>query len=54
MTQCSTLNIKFSKSKLEKLKPATKNATGVTWILSSNFIGITFNKNDVRAEGLAN
>ena len=59
MTQCSTLNIKFSKSKLEKLKPATKNATGVTWILSSIFIGITcagatINKNDGRAEGLAN
>ena len=59
MTQYSTLNIKLSKSKLEKLKPATKNATGVTWILSSNLVGITcagatVNKNAVRAEGLVN
>ena len=43
MTQYNTLNVKISNSKLNKLKFAIKNRTGVTLNLSSNVIG---NSND--------
>ena len=39
MTQCSSLNVKLSKSQLNKLKSAVKNGTDVVLRLSSNMIG---------------
>ena len=39
MAQYNTLNVKLSNSKLNKLKFAIKNGTGLTLNLSSNFIG---------------
>ena len=39
MTQYNTLNVKFPKSQLNKLKTGTKNATEVTLKLSSNNVG---------------
>ena len=39
MTHYNTLNVKVSNSKLNKLKSAIKNGTGVTLNLSSNSIG---------------
>ena len=39
MTQYNTLNVKLSKSQLNKLKPVTKNETKVVLRLSSNMIG---------------
>ena len=39
MTQCNTLNIKMSNSKLYKLKSGINNGTEVTLKLSSNVIG---------------
>ena len=39
MTQCNSLNVKLSNSKLNKLKSAIKNETDVILILSSNMIG---------------
>ena len=43
MTQCNTLNVKFSNSQLNKFKSAIKNGTEVFLNLSSNLIG---NSND--------
>ena len=43
MTQYSTLNVKFSNSRINKLKPGIKNGPMVTLNLSSNVIG---NSND--------
>ena len=39
MTQYNSLNVKLSNSKLNKLKSAIKNETGVVFRLSSNMIG---------------
>ena len=39
MTQYNSLNVKLSNSKLNKLKSAIKNGTGVVFRLSSNMIG---------------
>ena len=39
MTQYSSLNVKLSKSQLDKLKSAIKNKTDVILRLSSNMIG---------------
>ena len=39
MTQYNSLNVKLSKSQLDKLKSATKNETEVALRLSSNMIG---------------
>ena len=39
MTQYNSLNVKFSKSQLNKLKSAIKNETEVILRLSSNMIG---------------
>ena len=39
MTQCNSLNVKLSKSQLNKLKSAIKNETDVILRLSSNMIG---------------
>ena len=39
MTQYNSVNVKLSNSKLEKLKSAIKNKTGVILILSINEIG---------------
>ena len=44
MTQYNMLNIKFSISQLNKLKPARKNRTEVTLNLSSNLIGNSNNE----------
>ena len=38
MTQCNNLNVKLSKSQLNKLKSAIKNETKVVLRLSSNMI----------------
>ena len=43
MTQYNRLNVKFSNSKINKLKSAVKNGTEATLNLSSNLIG---NSND--------
>ena len=43
MTHYNTLNVKLSNSQFHKLKPATKNGTGVILNLLSNLIG---NSND--------
>ena len=43
MTQCNTLNVKLSNSKLNKLKSGIKNGTERTLNLPSNMIG---NSND--------
>ena len=39
MDQCNSLNVKLSKSQLNKLKPAIKNETDVALRLSSNMVG---------------
>ena len=39
MTQYDTLNVKLSTSQLDKLKPGMKNATKVTFKISSNVVG---------------
>ena len=39
MTQCNSLNVKLSKSELNKLKSAIKNGTDVILRLSSTMIG---------------
>ena len=39
MTQCNSLNVKLSNSKLNKLNSAIKNETEVVLRLSSNMIG---------------
>ena len=39
MTQCNTLNVKLSNSKLNKLKSGIKNGTKVTVKFSSNAVG---------------
>ena len=39
MTQCNSLNVKLSKSQLNKLKSAIKNETDLILRLSSNMIG---------------
>ena len=38
MTRCNTLNVKLSKSQLNKLKFGIKNGTEVTLNLSSNVV----------------
>ena len=43
MTQCNSVNVKFSNSQVDKLKSATKHETGLTLGLSSSVIG---NSND--------
>ena len=45
MTQYSTLNVKLSKSQLNKLKSGTKNDTEVTLKLSSNVVGDSNDEN---------
>ena len=44
MTQYNTLNVKLSKSQLNKLKSAIKNGTEVTLNLSSNLIGDSYDE----------
>ena len=44
MAQYSTLNVKLSNSKLNKMKSDIKNGTEVTLNLSSNVIGNSDNK----------
>ena len=46
MTQYSTLNVKLSKSQLNKLKSGTKNDTEVTLKLSSNVVGDSNDENN--------
>ena len=46
MTQYHTLNVKLSNSQLNKLKPAIKNSTEVTFKLSSNIVGDSNNENN--------
>ena len=45
MTQYNTLNVKFSNSRLNKLKSGIKNRTEVTFNLSSNLIGSSYDEN---------
>ena len=40
MTQCNSLNVKFSNLQLNKLKSGIKNGTEVPLNLSSNVVGI--------------
>ena len=44
MTQYNTLNVKLSKSQLNKLKSGIKNGTEVTLELLSNLIGDSNNE----------
>ena len=44
MTQCNTLNVKLSNSKLNKLKPVIKIKTDVILRLSSNMVGNSNNE----------
>ena len=44
MTQCNNLNVKLSKSQLNKLKSAIKNETKVVLRLSSNMISNSDNE----------
>ena len=46
MTQCNTLNVKWSNSQLNKLKSAIKNGTKVTLNLSSNVAGDSNDENN--------
>ena len=46
MTQCNTLNVKWSNWQLNKLKSAIKNGTKVTLNLSSNVAGYSNNENN--------
>ena len=46
MTQYNTLNVKFSNSKLNKLKLGIKYGTGVTLKISSNVVGDSNDEND--------
>ena len=46
MTQYNTLNVKFSNSRLNKLKSGIKNRTEVTFNLSSNLIGSSYDENN--------
>ena len=46
MTQCNTLNVKWSNSQLNKLKSAIKNGTKVTLNLSSNVAGDSNHENN--------
>ena len=45
MTQYDTLNVKLSNSQLNKLKSGIKNRTEVTFNLSSNLIGSSYDEN---------
>ena len=45
MTQYNTLNVKFSNSRLNKLKSGIKNRTEVTFNLSSDLIGSSYDEN---------
>ena len=45
MTQYNTLNVKLSNSQLNKLKSGIKNRTEVTFNLSSNLIGSSYDEN---------
>ena len=44
MTQYKSVNVKFSSLQLDKLKPATKNETGVTLKILQNLSGATNNE----------
>ena len=44
MTQCKSANVKLSSFQLDKLKPATKNETGVTLKILQNLSGATNNE----------
>ena len=44
MTQYKSVNVKFSSLQLDKLKPATKNETGVTLKILQNLNGATNNE----------
>ena len=46
MTQCNTLNVKLSNSKLNKLKSGIKNGTGGTLKLLSNVVGDSNDENN--------
>ena len=46
MTQYNTLNVKLSKSQLNKLKSGIKNGTEVTLKISSNVVGDSNYEND--------
>ena len=46
MTQCNTLNVKWSNWQLNKLKSAIKNGTKVTLNLSSNVAGDSNDENN--------
>ena len=46
MTQYNTLNVKLSNSQLNKLKSGIKNRTEVTFNLSSNLIGSSYDENN--------
>ena len=46
MDQCSTLNVKFHNSQLNKLKPGIKNSTEVTLKISANVVGDSNDENN--------
>ena len=46
MTQYNTLNVKFSNSQLNKLKPEIKNGTEVILKISSNVVGDSNDENN--------
>ena len=48
MTQCNSLNVKFSNLQLNKLKSGIKNGTEVPLNLSSNVVGYSIDEIDFR------
>ena len=44
MTQCNTLNIKLVNSQMNKLKSGIKNGTELTFKLSSNVVGDSYDE----------
>ena len=46
MTQCSTLNVKLSNSKINKLKSGVKNSNEVTLKISVNVVGDSNDENN--------
>ena len=47
MTKYNTLNVKLRNSQINKLKSGIKNGTGVTFNLSSNVIGGSYDETNV-------